>query len=236
MGASFERGACMSILVICPGCRAQFRVGDQNAGKKGACPKCKTMITVPQLEEVKIHVPEEFASGGKSVSGKALTKPIAREKTKLSPVLGAGIAGGTLAALAVTWIGGKAGLFASGYLAAGIGTLLVSFPLVLGAYLVLRDEELEPYRGVGLWIRVSICAVVYAVLWAGFAFIPDDFRSQGLYWLFIAPPFLLIGAATAWGSFDLSPENAFMHYTFFALVTLLLRWVAGMPAVWSGAS
>jgi hypothetical protein len=146
------------------------------------------------------------------------------------------IGSGSLAVLAATWALGSAGLFKEGYLVAGIGTLLVSFPLVLGAYMVLRDDELEPYKGASLWIRVSICAVVYAALWAGFAFIPDDFRTQGLYWLFIAPPFLLIGAATAWGSFDFSPENAAMHYTFYALVTLLLRWAAQMPAVWSAAS
>ncbi|MBL9123365.1 MAG: hypothetical protein JNG90_07010, partial [Planctomycetaceae bacterium] len=64
----------------------------------------------------------------------------------------------------------------------------------------------------------------------------DDFRQQGWYWLFIPLPFVLIGTATAWASFDFSPENAFFHYTLFLLVTLLLRWAAGMPPVWAAAA
>lgn len=221
----------MSILIICPGCRAQFRVGDQNAGKQGPCPKCKTLITVPKPEEVKIHVPEEYSSGGKTASGKLVTKPISREKTQLSPMVAVGIAGGALFVLVVAWLLGN--VWANNLVAAGAGTLAISFPLVLGAYIVLRNDELEPYRGAGLWIRVAICAVVYALLWAGFVFVPGDFREQGMYWLFIAPPFLIVGTAAAWATLDLSPENAALHYTFYVLMTLLLRWLAGMPAVWS---
>lgn len=223
----------MSILVICPGCRAQFRVGDKNAGKQGPCPKCKALITVPQVEEVKIHIPEEFSSGGKTTSGQLITKPLTRSKTKLSPVVAVGIASAALAAVGLSFALGS--LLRDGLIVSGIGTLLVSFPLVMGGYLVLRDDELEPFRGVSLWTRVSICAVVYAALWLGFAFVPPDFRQQGWYWLFIAPPFLLVGTAAAWASFDMAPENAFFHYTFFLLTTLLLRWAAGMPAVWTGA-
>jgi hypothetical protein len=224
----------MSILIICPGCRAQFRVGDQNAGKQGPCPKCKVLITVPKPEEVKIHVPEEFSSGGKTLKGQLVTKPIAREKTKLSPVVAVAIGGGVLVGLIIAWILGD--LIAGNLIVSGAATLVVSFPLVLAAYLVLRDDELEPYRGMVLWIRVSICSVIYAALWAGFIFVPDDFRAQGMYWLFIAPPFVLLGTATAWAALDLSPENAALHYTFYVLMTLLLRWLTGMPAVWSAAT
>jgi len=226
----------MSILVICPGCKAQFRVGDKNAGKQGPCPKCKTLLTVPQVEEVKIHVPEEFSAGGKTVTGKLVTKPIARQKNKVTPVMAVGVGAGALAVLFVAWIGGRTGLFGGSLVMPAIGTLAVAVPLALGGYLVLRDDELEPYRGMVLWIRVGICAAIYAALWLGFHFVPDDFRQQGWYWLFIPLPFVLIGTATAWAAFDFSPENAFFHYTLFLLMTLLLRWAAGMPPVWAAAA
>ena len=47
-----------------------------------------------------------------------------------------------------------------------IGLLLVSPVLVVAAYTFLRDDELEPYRGLPLLIRSAACAAAYAVLWA----------------------------------------------------------------------
>ena len=38
----------MPISVVCPGCKARFNVSDKFAGKKGPCPKCKTVLTVPR--------------------------------------------------------------------------------------------------------------------------------------------------------------------------------------------
>ena len=83
----------MPISVVCPSCKARFSVSEKFAGKKGPCPKCKTVITVPEAvaEEVKIHEPEQFASGGKDSKGRAVLKPILREETKLQPTVAAGI-------------------------------------------------------------------------------------------------------------------------------------------------
>ena len=39
----------MPIPVTCPGCKTSFTVGDQHAGKKGPCPKCKAIIAIPKL-------------------------------------------------------------------------------------------------------------------------------------------------------------------------------------------
>ena len=79
----------MPISVVCPGCKARFSVSEKFAGKKGPCPKCKAVILVPNApaEEVKIHVPEQFASGGKDSKGRAVSKPILREETKLKPAV-----------------------------------------------------------------------------------------------------------------------------------------------------
>ena len=61
----------MAILVVCPGCKKSFNVDDKFAGKTGPCPNCKTKITIPEKKaEVKIHAPDEFAGGGKGVTGK----------------------------------------------------------------------------------------------------------------------------------------------------------------------
>jgi predicted Zn finger-like uncharacterized protein len=37
----------MAIQVECPSCRASIRVQDEHAGRRGRCPRCKTVFTVP---------------------------------------------------------------------------------------------------------------------------------------------------------------------------------------------
>ena len=51
----------MPIRVTCSSCHARFNVSDQFAGKEGPCPKCKTMIKIPDKEEeVVIAVPDDI--------------------------------------------------------------------------------------------------------------------------------------------------------------------------------
>src|SRR3954465_1242813 len=40
----------MSITVHCPSCHRTFRVGDQFAGRRGRCPDCQAVVTVPDEE------------------------------------------------------------------------------------------------------------------------------------------------------------------------------------------
>src|SRR5664280_2030892 len=85
---------CMSITVVCPGCRKSFQVSDKFAGKSGPCPNCKRKLQVPlKTEEVKVHTPEAFAGGGRSTSGKLVIKPVAFQPAKLQPATAAIIAG-----------------------------------------------------------------------------------------------------------------------------------------------
>jgi predicted Zn finger-like uncharacterized protein len=42
-----KESAPMPISVECPSCRSTFRVKDEFAGKRGRCPSCKAMLTVP---------------------------------------------------------------------------------------------------------------------------------------------------------------------------------------------
>src|SRR5271157_242328 len=150
----------MAILVVCPGCKKSFNVDDKFAGKTGPCPKCKTKISVPQKQaEVKVHAPDEFSGGGKGVTGKLLLKPIAREQTRVKPVLAAVVGGAIVAAIVLAvvlrWVVTAPGPLR--YLLGGAGLLLVSPALAVVAYTFLRNDELEPYRGMQLYIRAAVC-------------------------------------------------------------------------------
>jgi hypothetical protein len=222
----------MSILVVCPGCRKSFKVSDKYAGKSGGCPNCRTTIKVPtKAEEVQVHAPEEFAGGGRSTAGKLITKPIARREIRLQPLMVVAIGGGALTVLLVSWAAGE--LIRSSTAVRVVGLLLVSPPLVLGAYSFLRDDELEPYRGTALYVRSAVCAVSYAALWGVYGYLAGMVLTGELWqWFFVAPPLLVAGALVALGCLDLSFGNGSLHYAFYVVVIILLRWTAGMGWVW----
>ena len=225
----------MSIIVVCPGCKKSFNVSDKFAGKSGPCPSCKRTLQVPEKsEEVQVHAPTEFAGGGRGRTGKLVTKPVAHAYAKLKPVTTVLIAAGVLTVLAITWVAGRAGVFEN-MLVTTLGLLAVSPPLVVAAYGVLHDDELEPYAGKALYIRSALCALAYVVLWGVFALLV----SRGIItgdlwnWVFVAPPFLMVGGLFAMATLDLEFGDAMFHYAFYLLATIILRWVAGMPWVWN---
>jgi hypothetical protein len=230
----------MSIIVVCPGCLKSFKVSDKFAGKTGPCPNCKRTLQVPTKEqEVKVHAPEAFAGGGKSTSGKLVTKPLAYIPVKLHPVTTTLIVMGALLVLVVTWFCGRLGLFESGKLfdvpiAAIIGLLLVSPPLTIAAYEMLRDEELEPYRGKALYLRACGCGLAYAALWGIFALLASRGVLIGEWWnwIIVLLPFVGIGGLAGMGAFDMEYGDAAFLYCFYLLATGLLRWVAGMKWIW----
>ncbi len=227
----------MPISVVCPGCKNRFNVSDKFAGKKGPCPKCKTIISVPALpkEEIKVHAPEEFAAGGKDKKGRPVLKPIARQEAKFKPKMLAAILGAAAVVLllcfALRGVSEKTPF-------AAIGLLVISPPLAVAGYSVLRDQELGSYTGRELWVRAAICGAVYALLWA--LYIP--LRMSGLLtgepyqWLFVAPVFIGLGAGAAFSTFDLDFGSGALHYCFFLLVTLILRAAIAMPPIWSVAA
>ena len=228
------RECYMSILVVCTGCKKSFQVNDKFAGKSGPCPKCKTVIRVPEKSaEVKVHTPEAFGTGGRSTTGKLLLKPIDREDVKFRPVMGYGVGGAVLGLLAATWVLGLTGLLEN-YVVRGAALLVISPVLAVSAYTFLRDDELEPYRGRELFIRAGICSAVYMILWATFAYVMNNVNHPVELWLWfvIGPPLIAIGAAAGWLSFDIEPGDGFCHYSFYLLVTVLLGWVGRLGWVW----
>jgi hypothetical protein len=220
----------MPIPVICPGCKAQFRVSDKFAGQTGPCPKCKAPIKIPKAgPEVKIHAPE--ATEPKDSKGRVISKPIPRFEEAVSRRTMILIGAGTLATLAMAWFLGRA--MENKLLLATVGTPLVALPLVVGGYHFLHEEEAEPYRGAALWIRSGICAAIYSILWGVFYFVPQDWFVAYWSWFYIAIPFLAAGAVTAFACLDLEFGNGFFHYSFFLVGTILLRSLIGMPALWT---
>jgi hypothetical protein len=224
----------MPISVVCPGCKARFAVSEKFAGKQGACPKCKAVITVPEVadEEVKIHVPDQFASAGKDTKGRSVSKPIARVEAKVTPVATVSIVGAAIVALILAFVlrglENKVPVIVA-------GLAVISGPSVLAAYTFLRDAELEPYRGRSLIIRVALCGLAYALLWAAYWPLPayEILTGESWQWVFIAPVFVSVGAGVAWATLDLDFGSAAMHYCFFVLVCLLLRFALGMPPLWA---
>jgi hypothetical protein len=235
----------MPIAVVCPSCKAEFKVSEKFAGKQGPCPKCKAPITIPAAPagpaaaaappEVKIHAPDPAdapAGKGKAKTSPGSLKPLVRQETKLRPAAIVGMVVVIAAVVAGAWFGAN---FLKGMLIVRVAALLVvSIPTAAAGYMFLRDDELEPYRGGALWLRSSICALIYTALWCGFFFIPPDLSGSAMNWFFLAPPFALLGAGVAFASYDLDFGSGFFHYCFYLLVSLGLGAAAGLQMPWTG--
>jgi hypothetical protein len=217
----------MPIAVLCPGCKARFNVSDKFAGKKGPCPKCKTMLTIPAapVAEVKIHVPEEYSSGGKDAKGRPVGKPIPRTETKIQPVLVTAIVAIALGSLGICFA--TRGL-SEKLPVVVVGLLMLSPPLAVAGYSFLREEELEPYRGRSLWIRAILCGLVYAILWGVYWRIWPALPGDLYQWLLVAPPLIGVGGLAALAAFDLDYGSGALHYCFYLLMTLILATAMGI--------
>ncbi len=220
----------MPINILCPGCKKRFSVNEKFAGKKGPCPKCKTVIEIPELEdEIVIHAPE--SAGPKDSKGRAIINPIKRKETSISRLGAIGIGVFVIAVFGIAF-SLRAYEGDVPMLIKALGAITLAPPLVFAGYSFLRDAELEPYRGKELLIRVLACSAVYAILWGVFVIIPSvleiEFTPTQL--LIVTVPFVLAGAFGAFASFDLEYLNGVMHYGLYLAVTVLMRVVAGMDA------
>jgi len=219
----------MAIQVICPGCRSTFTVSDKFAGRTGPCPKCKKPITVPAnaVKEVKILGPEDEAT----VPSRVPTTPIVFVEQPIPKIAYMAVAVGAVTAMLLALVArfacgaGQAPLW---LLAATAG--IVAVPCAWIGYEIVRDRDLEPYRGRTLLIRTAICGAVYALLWAVKGFLPPELTNDMWPWVYLAPPFLVAGALAALATLDLDWGTGVAHYSLYVMFTALLRWLAGfMP-------
>lgn len=224
----------MSIEVVCPGCKKRFSVSDQFAGKKGPCPKCKTVIQVPEkADEVVVHGPDAF--GPKDSTGRATLKPIERKETKFSPILTGAIVGAILLVVVLAWLLRSDNPDDTSMVILAIGAVILGPPLILGGYTFLRDDELAPLKGTELMIRVAGCSLAYAATW-GLLAIVQFYVFEGdplevIHMAFLAPVMAGIGAFAAYASLDLEWGTAAIHYGMYLLVTIALRLIMGLPAL-----
>jgi predicted Zn finger-like uncharacterized protein len=237
----------MPIDVQCPGCKTRFKVGDQHAGKKGNCPKCKVLITVPDkpAPEVKIHAPE--ASGPKDSQGNLVLKPISRRAIRFSPVVLGTVIGTLVLAMAGALVGrvsyqtaapkaipGKVVSTRSDVPVTwlGVGAILIAPSLCWAGYQILRDDELEPYRGRELLLRVLLCSVAYAALWAVYWGVKisllENQSPETWQTLYVLPPFVLVGGIAGLACFGLNYGAGMFHYGLYLLVSIVLRWLANV--------
>lgn len=226
----------MAIDVTCPGCQKSFRVSDQFAGKKGPCPNCKTVIAIPEKSktEVVIHAPE--MSGPKDAKGRPVLKPLRRIETKATPLLIGMIVGGLF--ISVVFALGMRLTFPKGdipLVVPALASLLLAPPLVFGGYAILRDQELEPFRGREMLLRMAICSAVYVVLWLLYGYFPYyiglvDKPADLLHLTevaYIIPVLVVAGSFAAFASLDLPFGTAALHYGLYLVSTVLLSIIAG---------
>ena len=230
----------MPIRVICPGCHSTFNVSDKFAGKSGPCPKCKTVMNIPAVsEQVVIHAPKH--DGPTDSQGKSVLKPIEREKdAKVTAPLIMGIISAVIILPLLAFVLGRTlrdseGNPDIGWPILATGALLLALPVVLSGYSFLRNDELEPYRGRELWLRASICSLIYAGLWGLHLYLGwMNLYSQPMeiYQYMIALAILMVpGTLASLATLDLDGTSAAMHYGFYLTVTIGLRLIMGLPAL-----
>lgn len=227
----------MAIDVECPSCKTRFRVSDKFAGQKGPCPKCKAEIQIPEKsEEVVIHAPEVADTVGEKA--KRAFRPIARKETTVTPVSIVAVVGAVVTVLVIALIlrssiAGAEQLAGWAKWLLGAGALSLGPPLALAGYTFLRDAELDPFRGRELAIRTAICGTVYAILWGVYAglnvYVLADVTLQPFHYVFVIPPFVLVGALAAFASYDLDYGIGVIHYGLYVLVTFVLCLIVGAP-------
>lgn len=235
----------------CPKCRTVINIPKEAPASAAAAPP----------PEVTIHAPEEAQRGpageAKTSTGRSLSKPIERRDARLSP-LAAGLGASIVVGLFVLahFLGDRllapypllpeeltdpqvAGpYYATWYLVLALrgAALFVLGTLAAWAgYQTLRDDELDPFRGRELLVRSLICATAYVLLWGAYLLIPADVAGAGYSWLYLAPPFFIVGAVTAYFCFELDPTSSAVHYLFYVFISLMAGLTAGLTMPWSDA-
>ncbi|MBB76796.1 MAG: hypothetical protein CMJ75_20005 [Planctomycetaceae bacterium] len=224
----------MAIQVTCPGCKKRFEVSDKFAGQEGPCPSpnCKTKIKIPAAgETVVVHAPEMY--GPKGATGKAILKPITRKEIRFSPLVAGGIGLSILlvvgAAIAIRMSGST---LSSPLLL--LGALILAPALSLAGYVVLRDNELEPFRGKELMIRMLPGTVVFPLLWILYFVVPGylGLDQTGIeYTAIMIPITLAIGGFASYCALDLNYMSSAMHYGLYLVATAALCFVMNVDVV-----
>ena len=221
----------MAISVVCPTCQARFNVSDKFAGQTGPCPKCKSPIKIPKAYgDVTIHDPTTPAASPQARH--MPTSPIVFEEESFSRITLTLLFAASILLMLAAYTSGKLFEVKSGQIEIpiilqAVTAIFVAISCAKVGYTVMRDKELEPYRGRQLAVRVLVCSVIYASLWFVRGMIGIE-NPEIWQWLFLAPVFLFAGGFTAVVSFDLDWGVAVSHYTLYVALIALVRYLAGL--------
>ena len=218
--------------VTCTGCQKNFTVPDRFAGKRGPCPNCKTIILIPRLEDqVVIHDPEEAQAKAKGHKDRSIFKPLRRESQGFSRlqmvVVGIGVLFILLIAILIRFNVDNKDEFPKTILV--MGTLALAYPVSIGGYLFLRDEEMASFYRRPMFIRTGICAGVYCLMWAIYAFLTGfmDMPDSPMLYAGIGIICLLLGGIAPWATLDFNYTNGLLHCGFYVIVCVALCFVMG---------
>ena len=183
-------------------------------------------------DEVIIHAPPDDSP--KDSKGRSILKPIERQETRVSRK---GIIVTVVAAVLAIGVAVGLGLTGGAPLAARIlGAIALAPPLVWAGYAFARDQELEPYRGRELMVRVAVLSAILAALWLVFAWVPtylDLIKSPAEMGLLAAAIMMAIvlglGALAAMVVFELEFVGGLTQAGLYFVVTLLLAYLAAVP-------
>jgi len=190
-----------------------------------------------KADEVTIHGPDGFLGEPSAPAGKSgpagAKKPrpqvVGRENVefhwKSAALLGAFV----LAVLALDWWLGQ--VMAGHPLLSWIVLTLIlalSIPISAAGYWILWDHELEAHQGSSLWIRALICGCLYSLCWIIRDALPVEYTESIMSLAPIAIVFLAAGAAVPLATLDLEYTEGFFHFCFFVVLSMLLRWTAGL--------
>lgn len=223
----------MAIQVTCSKCLTRFNVSDKFAGKKGPCPKCKETIQIPdKSEEIVIHAPKDDSP--KDSTGKSVLKPITRKEASFTK-LGVGAAVGAIVLAVVAAVVVRS-METVPTIIPVFCAILLGPPLAWAGYGFARDQELEPYDGQELWIRIGISTLIFAGLWLLYATIPPYVMDYGsvaeMPIAAVAVAFVVmatIGSIAASLTYDFEGIGGIIHYGLYMVTTFLLALLAGIP-------
>ena len=116
-----------------------------------------------------------------------------------------------------------------------MGAIVLAPPLTFAGYTFLRDDELEPYRGTALLVRLVPCSIVYPLLWGVYWLVFGylDIQPQLIHMIVVGPLVIALGALAAQASLDLEFGAAALHYSLYLATTILLRLIMGMNGIWN---
>lgn len=73
----------MTVKTTCTGCKTMLRLGAEMAGKKVRCPRCSTVVAVPEMELEEV-VPEEVVPEDDAITSEPIVKPAKRKEGRVN--------------------------------------------------------------------------------------------------------------------------------------------------------